>query len=555
MLEKAAVVSAFDELGYGNSSVNTGMEMAIPMARGKHKHPNIKRIELKAPEARAFLKRVKDRALIEQDYEIIESMAETIQVLSQAVEDKAASIKRLVRYLFGAPTETAENLFAKTAPQPEKTEKPRPRGHGRNGAAGYTGGAHVKVPHPTLKPGDICPLCIRGKVYKLALPSTVVRILGGAPLQSTVFELCRLRCNSCGEIFTAPAPEEAQGQKYDESAAAMIAILKYGCGMPFYRLEKLQKAVGMPVPASTQWAVLDESSKPLEPVFEALLQEAAQGRLVHNDDTTAKILEYINQPGPDEKRTGTFTTGVVSIKDDRRIALFMTGRQHAGENLEDVLRARVSGLPPPIQMCDALSRNIPKELATILSNCLDHARRQFVDIVESFPEECRHVIELLGKVYHNDALARQGALSPEDRLTFHRRESGPVMDELQSWCRQQFDQHLVEPNSGLGKAINYLLNHWRELTLFLRMAGAPLSNSICERALKLAVLHRKNALFFKTQRGAHVGDLFMSLIHTCQLAGENPFEYLTQLFRNALKVAKSPAKWLPWSYREMLQAN
>lgn len=555
MLEEAVAVPVFDGPGYGKSIVNTGMEMAIPMAKGKHKHPNIKRIEIKAPEARAFLNRVKDRALIEQDYEIIESMVETIQVLSQAVEDKAASIKRLVRYLFGAPTETAENLFPKNTPQPKKTEKPRPKGHGRNGAASYTGGAHVKVPHPTLKPGDTCPLCVRGKVYKLALPSTVVRILGGAPLQSTVFELCRLRCNACGEIFTAPAPEEAQGQKYDESAAAMIAILKYGCGMPFHRLEKLQKAVGMPVPASTQWEVLDQSSKPLEPVFEALVKEAAQGQLVHNDDTTAKILEYNNQPGPDEKRTGIFTTGVVSIKDDRRIAVFMTGRQHAGENLEDVLRARVSGLPPPIQMCDALSRNIPKELATILSNCLDHARRQFVDIVESFPEECRHVIELLGKVYHNDALAREGALSPEERLTFHRRESGPVMDELQSWCRQQFDQHLVEPNSGLGKATNYLLSHWKELTLFLRMAGAPLSNSICERALKLAVLHRKNALFFKTQRGAHVGDLFMSLIHTCQLAGENPFEYLTQLFRNALKVAKSPAKWLPWSYREMLKAN
>ena len=167
------------------------------MAKGKHKHPNIKRVELKAPEARAFFKRVKDRALIEQDYDIIESMAETIQILTRAVEDNAASIKRLVRYLFGAPTETAKNLFPKDA-QPPKTEKPGHGGHGRNGAAHYKGGAHVKVSHQTLNPGDICPLRVRGKVYELALPATVVRILGGAPLHATVFELDRLRYHGQG---------------------------------------------------------------------------------------------------------------------------------------------------------------------------------------------------------------------------------------------------------------------------------------------------------------------------------------------------------------------
>jgi hypothetical protein len=89
------------------------------------------------------------------------------------------------------------------------------------------------------------------------------------------------------------------------------------------------------------------------------------------------------------------------------------------------------------------------------------------------------------------------------------------MKTLREWMEAQFSQHFVEPNSGLGKAITYFLRHWKGLTAFLRDAGSPLDNNICERALKRAVLHRKNALFYRTLHGSEVGDLFMSLIHTC----------------------------------------
>ena len=95
-------------------------------------------------------------------------------------------------------------------------------------------------------------------------------------------------------------------------------------------------------------------------------------------------------------------------------------------------------------------------------------------------------------------------------------------------------------------------NHWEPLTLFLRVAGAPLDSSIVERALKKAILHRRNSLFYKTQRGAHVGDLFMSLIYTCQLSHVNPFDYLTTLLRNADRFAREPAEWMPWNYAQTL---
>jgi hypothetical protein len=156
-----------------------------------------------------------------------------------------------------------------------------------------------------------------------------------------------------------------------------------------------------------------------------------------------------------------------------------------------------------------------------------HGRRQFVDVAANFPDQCRYVLEMLGEVYGYDAEARECGLKPEERLQFHQEHSDPVMKKLHEWLEAQFAERKTEPNSGLGKAITYLLRHWRPLTLFLRQAGAPLDNNVVERALKRAVLHRKNALFYRTLNGADVGDLFMSLIHTCQLCDANSFDYPT----------------------------
>jgi hypothetical protein len=256
-----------------------------------------------------------------------------------------------------------------------------------------------------------------------------------------------------------------------------------------------------------------------------------------------------------DQRSGLYTSGVVALGDGQRVALFFSGRRHAGENLAEVLQHRAAELPPPIQMCDALSRNLPGELQTILANCLAHARRQFVDVYDRFPEQCRHLLEALAVVYHNDGIARARQLSPEARLQFHQQESQPTLQQLREWLHRQLDEKLTEANSALGGAIRYMLRHWDPLTLFLRQAGAPLDNNVCERALKKAILHRKNALFYKTQNGARVGDLFMSLIYTCQLNDANPFDYLTQLQRHADRVAASPERWLPWNYRAALEAS
>jgi transposase len=432
------------------------------------------------------------------------------------------------------------------ADRPPEPEKPASVGHGRNGAAAFTGANRVAVAHATLQSGDPCPECREGRVYRQKKPKTLVRITGQSPLKATVFEMERLRCNGCGEVFTASEPQSAGREKFDSTAVVMIALLKYGTGMPFNRMERLEGQLGIPLPATTQWELMEAAAKLIKPVLDELIRQAAQGSVMHNDDTSMRVLKLVRNT--DDGRTGTFTSGIVSICGGWKIALYFTGWKHAGENLADVLKQRVPGLAPPIQMCDALSRNTPTGIETLMAFCLAHGRRQFTEVAESFPGECLYVLESLGAVYGFDAEAKDRGLTAEERLKFHQTHSAPVMEDLRQWMENQFAQHKTEPNSGLGKAISYLLRHWTKLTLFLRQPGAPLDNNVVERALKKAILHRKNALFYKTMNGARVGDLFMSLIHTCELNRVNPFDYLTELLRHPAEVAVRPAAWMPWNY-------
>jgi transposase len=430
---------------------------------------------------------------------------------------------------------------------------PSPPGHGRNGADTFSGARKVNIKHQKLTHGERCPECGKGNVYGQKEPKVLVRIIGQAPLAATVYSLERLRCGACGQVFTAQEPEGVGPDKYDETAAAMIAQLKYGAGTPFYRLEQLESQLGIPLPAATQWEIVEEAAQVIKPARDQLIRQAAQCTVVHNDDTGMRVLML--QRDPKDERTGVFTSGIVSVGEGHKIALYFTGGRHAGENLAEVLKQRNAELPSPIQMCDALSRNVPKLPAGVeilLANCLAHGRRQFVDVAENFPSECRYVLEMLGQVYIHDAEARKRSLTPDERLQLHQQRSRPVMDRLHAWLEAQLDERRTEPNSGLGQAIGYLLRHWQPLTLFLRKAAAPLDNNIVERSLKRAVLHRKNALFYRTMNGAQVGDLFMSLIHTCQLCGANSFDYLVELQRHAQELAARPAEWMPWNYRETL---
>ncbi len=531
----------------------------------------VEQMEVNPEELRRLVDRAREAPLEEAGCRKLNALIDTFEYVTRLLEDKQTTIHALRQLLLKPSTEKTEKVLKKAGigagekksqAGSGKTPERRIKGHGRNGAGSYKAAQKIQIPHPWLQAGDKCPNCKEGKVYAQKEPGLLMRIVGQPPVTATVYHLERLRCSLCGDVFTAEAPAGAGTQKYNETAASMIALLKYGSGFPFYRLEGLQENLQIPLPAATQWEIIAAAATRIQPAMDELIHQAAQGKVLHNDDTSMKVLglmkpmAFVEDDSSDPpERTGVFTSGIVSTTDDRKIALFFTGRKHAGENLSTVLARRAAALGPPIQICDALSRNLPKPLQVILGYCLAHSRRRFVEVASNFPSECRYVLEALGEIYHHDELAREQGLTPEQRLYLHQTHSGPVMEKLHAWLTAQLEEKRVEPNSGLGQAITYMRKHWEKLTLFLRQAGAPLDNNLCERALKKAILHRKNSLFYKTRNGARVGDLYMSLIHTAELCGTNPFDYLTELQRHVADLRQNPQAWMPWNYRQVLKGT
>jgi transposase len=523
-----------------------------------------------------------------QQYELLAQVLATFVYVMQSLQNAKSSIKRLRQMLFGAPTESRRNLLkgdayiggepplaeaataaqATTPPEgvrpgagdPEgNPSAPAPRaGHGRNGAQAYRDAAVVEVDLSDLQPGDRCPECGDGKVYD-STPRTIVKVIGQPPLVATVYKLRQLRCRLCEATFTGSMPEGMTTQKYEPSCATMLAILRYGNGMPFYRLEGMQASLNVPLPDATQWEIVARAVPAPHAAFNEMILQAAQAPLLHSDDTPGKILALILErarleaKGQQPQAKAINTSCIVAVLDPHQVVLFFTGHQHAGKNLADVLAQRARQLAPPIQMSDALAANFSGEFETIIGKCLTHGRRKVVDVYAQFPEPCRHVIEVLAKIYANDAHTRAAKMSPEQRLQYHQAHSDEPMQSLHKWINDQFAQHQVEPNSALGQALRYLIAHWSGLTLFLRQAGAPLDNNLVERCLKRAILHRKNSMFYKTCTGAQVGDIYMSLIHTCHLCQVNPFDYLQALQMHALAVISTPSQWMPWNFREQLR--
>lgn len=536
------------------------------MARSKPRKPREPKVvptaiqEVEAATLQGYLDKVeRGEPLTADEIQALRATVATTAYLTAEIKRKRVSLKRLRDWLFGASTEKtaavcppeagsdpAEPTASDQNPVAPKADKPKRKGHGRNPASCYRGAEQVKVAHPDFSPGDPCPECPKGRVYPIAEPAVLIRVVGMAPLSAKRIELERFRCNCCDEVFKAPAPEGAGTEKYDESAASMVGSMRYGLGTPFYRLEKFQAGLGIPLPVGTQWKLVQRGAGLMEPAFEQLITWVAQSDVIHNDDTVMKVLDRPDLERKGKARKGVYTTGLIGKLGEHRVALFLTGMNHSGENLAEVLRRRREELARPIQMCDALNANTAGELDTIVAHCLVHARRKFVEVAEDFPEECRFLLERLKEVYLNEATTR--GMSPLERLAFHKEHSATVMNKIWAWIRELTDGKQVEPSSGLGEAIGYMEKHWGRLTLFLREPGAPLDNNAAERILKRAILHRKNSLFYKTMAGARVGDVFMSLIHSAELNKANPFEYLVALQRYHVLVEENPEDWMPWNY-------
>ncbi len=224
-------------------------------------------------EIEALISRLKHGSLDNQDTLLVERLLRLLLTLIRVVEQKNTSISRLKRLLFGpgadkrtvaaAPSKASGNdapLAADGSSEPtalselQMAKRSPRRGHGRRGAADYTGARRVACADPELMPGDGCPqaLC-RGHLYDTKAPAVFIRLEGRPIISATQYEQQVLRCSTCAQRFTAPLPEGVPPQKYDPTADVAIALYKYGAAMPFYRKARLQEMCGVPVPESVQY--------------------------------------------------------------------------------------------------------------------------------------------------------------------------------------------------------------------------------------------------------------------------------------------------------------
>jgi hypothetical protein len=391
-----------------------------------------------------------------------------------------------------------------------------------------------------------------------------MRLDGNALVSAVRYELEKVRCSACGQIFTASVPAAAGTEKYTARARAVLALARYYLGLPWHRLEGFQALVGVPVPDATQWDQGEMVGDCVHPIFKWLETEAAQGEIIFQDDTPGRVLTLIEENQiarakaraqgkvKTEERTGMQTTALVVQVGGRRICLYYTSRRHAGENLEALLTKREPGRGKPLVMSDALSHNNAEEATLIRCHCLAHGRRQFSDLAEDFPAESAVVVNALKLIYDHDDAAREQELDAQERLAYHQKYSAPLFTTLKTWLEQQTAERLVEPNSSLGKAVAYMLEHWETLTQCVKEPGAPLDNNVAERALKLAIRQRKNSLFYATEHSAYIASILTSVIATCVQAGVNAFEYLVAVQGHRHEVFANPRAWLPWNYQVAL---
>jgi hypothetical protein len=425
------------------------------------------------------------------------------------------------------------------------------RGHGRNPVSAYPGAKKVRCRHRELQSGHDCPdLRCEGRVYPVLRPHQFTQFTGQPAITVTIYEQEVMRCNDCGKEYEAPLPEGVSPKRYDETADATIAIIKSGLATPYNRSAALQRDCGAPLSESVMSERCKAVAEALYPIYQEMRHRAADGKVFYGDDTPVRILELMKENKEKEpgERVGMRTSGiVVQTKEGAYIALYMSGRKHAGENLEELFKMRSPYLELPIQMSDALASNWSGEKERIQAVCLAHARRKFWEIRSFYRVECEYVLERIGKVYQNEEATKD--MSPEVRLEYHRTQSGPIMEELREWMDREMAEKKVEPNSSLGKAIKYYLKNYPGLSAFLRHAEAPLDNNPAERALKPAVMIRKNSYFYKTGRGANVGAIILSMITSCRLNGTNVWNWMVSVLKRSSEVSGNPAAFLPWVYK------
>jgi hypothetical protein len=543
--------------------------------------PNDKIPKINPNEVEQLIEKFEQNRLDDQEKKLISGLLRTLLALASVLEKKKVSIARLREMIFGKKRERfnkqgkaeekkdgtestresgegAEKSEASNSAKDEKQESPegadrRPGpGHGRKPPSAYAGATVVHCPHQELQSGNKClKEGCKGRLYPVKRQHGEFQYSGRPILMATHYKQDVLKCNCCDKEYEAPLPAGVKPGRFDATADAAIAISKSVQAVPYHRTAALQELCGVPLPASVQSERCEVVADALLPIYKQMIREGANGKVFYGDDSPVKIQELVqeNKEKTRQERVGMQTSAIViELFNGVRVALYDNGRRHAGEFLESLYEKRSAGLPLPIQMGDALASNWCGKQERIICKCLTHARRKFYEIREIYPGACAYVLEQIGKIYQNEKMAK--GLSDEERLVYHQKHSGPVLEELQQWMTLQLDERKVEPNSSLGAAIKYFQKHAPNgLSSFLQHAGAPLDNNIAEQALKLPVIIRKNSYGYKTSDGAMVGAILLSVLASCRLNGTNAWNYLVSVLRRKEEVKRNPKGFLPWNYQ------
>jgi hypothetical protein len=458
-------------------------------------------------------------------------------------------------------------------PDPEKKTK----GHGRNGASAFTNATHFTH---ALAPGMVGALCENcgpgrgaGRTSRYR-EKVIVRIVGQPLFGAEVHHYEQVRCRICGQIIRATGPDdvlEGVGTSYityDWSACAMLIVMHYFAGGPFKRLESLHNGWGVPMPDSNQWSMVDACSDLLAPLYKALENHGIQNAInLRIDDTGSMVISIRRQiqaeiaaleslgESTKDVRTGINATGVYLETQDAVIILFYTGRHHAGEMLDRLLKHRESSKPKLVKVTDGASKNFAHEQEDKLieATCNVHAFLKFRSIKDKYPTEYALAGEVYKQVFDNDDEAKSRGLTPTERMLYHREHSKPLMEKLKAMCEDKIKSKLVEPRSLLWEPLTFIINQWTRLTKFYEEPGVPLDTNLIEQALIIPVRYLAGSFNYKNQTGAEVGDCHMSLVATARANDVEPVAYLTDCLRNHEDLAQRPEYYVPWVYRERIQ--
>ena len=525
-----------------------------------------------------LIEKFEQNKLSDQDRKVISGLLRTLLYLVAELQDKKATLLRLREMIFGRKSEKRKKAdpessqdeekkdaagntdkgVAKDQVEMERNEKseseaaqPKKPGHGRIPASAYRGAKKVYCRHSELSSGSPCPdpKC-EGKVYPVIRPHGFIQFTGSPVINATHYLQEVVKCGSCNREYEAPLPEGVKPQKFDETADAKIVIIRYVAATPGFRLAGLQQMCGIPLPISTIHERCVAVAEVLLPIYKEMEKDAANAKILYGDDTWLRILELMkeNEAKSKGERVGIQTTGIVAEREDGvKIALYLNGRRHTGENVERLLEKREDNLGPVIRMGDAAAANWSGNDESIECYCLTHARRKFAELEKVYPKSCGYALDQIAKIYGHEAAAKE--MSDEERLAYHQKQSLPIMSELKEWMERELREKRVEPNSSLGKAMAYFQNHCEKLAQFCQVAGAPIDNNVAEQALKAPAMIRKNSYFFKTSNGACVGGIILSVLISCRLNGRNIWNYLVWVLRNMAEVERNPRAFLPWIYK------